>query len=86
MNLTAIALLILAIGALCIACFFIGAVIGQTAAKGEDIKKTIPNPAEVMKKRTAEKVAKVERDRISTILQNADRYDGTSNGQKDVPR
>jgi hypothetical protein len=80
------ALTILAVGALCIACFFVGAVVGQTAKRGEDIKKAIPTPGEVIKHHKERKAVEAERNRISTILQNIDRYDGTSNGQKDVPR
>lgn len=77
-------LLILAVGALCCACFFIGAVVGQTAARGEDIK--LPNPAEAKRQREERRAVEAERDRVSTIMRNIDRYDGTSNGQQDVPR
>lgn len=80
------ALIILAIGALNIACFFIGAVVGQTAKRGEDIKQAMPNPAEAIKRRKEIKAADIKRNRVSTIMQNVDIYDGTSNGQKDVPR
>lgn len=77
-------LMILAIGALNIACFFIGAKIGQKIVKGEEIKApeiTIPTPIRDYRKK---KQAEYEQDRIDTILQNIESYDGTSVGQKDV--
>jgi hypothetical protein len=84
-----IILTILAVGALNIACFFIGAKVGQTVAKGEAIKLPT-NPIDAARERKAEresrKEAEYERDRIETILHNIDSYDGTGNGQKDVPR
>lgn len=81
-----VVLIILTVGALCVACFFVGSIVGQTAARGEDIKRIIPNPGEAMRERKERRAAEVERDKVSTILQNIDRYDGTSNGQRDVPR
>ena len=33
-----------------------------------------------------QKQAEAEQEKIDTILQNIERYDGTSIGQKDVPR
>ena len=43
------------------------------------------NPVKAIKEHKASKEAKVEQDRISTILQNIENYDGTANGQEDVP-
>lgn len=79
-------LLILAVGTLNIACFFIGAKVGQTVAKGEEIKLPNVNPLEAVKERHAKKEAEYEQGRVETILRNIDSYDGTGNGQKDVPR
>ena len=84
-----IILTILAVGALNIACFFIGAKVGQIVAKGEDIKLPT-NPIDAVRERKIEresrKEAEAEADRVETILQNIDNYDGTGRGQKDVPR
>lgn len=84
-----IILTILAVGALNIACFFIGAKVGQTVARGESIK-TPTNPIDAVRERKvareSRKEAEAEADRVETILRNIDCYDGTGNGQKDVPR
>ena len=67
-------------------CFFIGAKVGQTAAKGEEI--TLPNPVEAAKEhreqREAQKEAQREQNRIDAILRNIDNYNGTEQGQEEV--
>ena len=85
------ALLLLTMGAMNILCFIVGASVGQKAVRGEEIKvTTIPttNPFEAIREREetrrAEKEAQREADRMATILENIERYDGTSAGQKDV--
>jgi hypothetical protein len=78
-------LLILAVGALCIVCFVVGAKVGQKVAKGEDI--TLPNidPMEAIRAKQDKKQAQMEQDRIDTIMRNIEGYDGTGRGQEDVP-
>lgn len=76
---------ILAMGFVCVACFLVGAKLGQTVTKGEDINLPSFNPVEAVRNHQARKKAKVEQDRVSIILQNVDGYDGTDRGQKDVP-
>lgn len=79
-------LLILTVGALCVACFFVGAKVGQTVAKGEDIKPPQIDPMKVFREYEERKEAKKEQERIDTVMYNIDHYDGTELGQKDVPR
>lgn len=79
-------LLTLAVGALNIVCFFIGAKVGQTASKGEEIKMPSINPLNAVKEHRAKKEAEKEQDRIDTIMRNIESYDGTGRGQEDVPR
>ena len=79
-------LTILTVGTLCIVCFFVGAMVGQTVSKGEDIKLPNVNPLEAIREREAKKETETEQDKINTILQNIESYDGTAYGQKDVPR
>lgn len=79
-------LTILAIGALNIACFFIGAKVGQTVAKGEKIEAPALNPIKAIEERASKKRAEEEQNRLDIIMRNADNYDGTSRGQEDVPR
>lgn len=78
-------LLILAMGIVCMACFLMGAKVGQAVSKGEEVKLPI-NPMLSAKERQTKQEAEFEQNRLSTILHNIDRYDGTSDGQKDVPR
>ena len=65
-----------------ILCFMIGAKVGQAVAKGEKVE--LPNP--MQKAHTAKQEAEYKQSQYETILHNVDSYDGTSNGQKDVPR
>ena len=78
-------LLTLAIGFVCMACFLMGAKVGQAVAKGEKVELPI-NPLMSAKERQTKQEAEFEQNRLDTILHNIDRYDGTSDGQKDVPR
>ncbi len=70
-------------GAVNIICFVIGAKVGQTAQKGEDIRLEIPTvrPAGGFKQKRAERE---EQDRMETIMHNIEAYDGTSLGQREV--
>lgn len=79
-------LLVLVMGAVNILCFLIGAKVGQTVDKGEDIQLPKINPLEMMRDREEKRETKREQDRLDVILRNIDRYDGTSHGQEDVPR
>ena len=79
-------LLVLGTALVCICCFIIGAKVGQTVSKGEDIEVSMPNPLKAIQEREARKEAQKEQDKVNTILQNIDSYDGTGANQKDVPR
>jgi hypothetical protein len=79
-------LLALTVGALCIGCFLIGAKVGQTVSKGETLELPSVDPFEAYRKHEARKEAQAEQDRIDTIMQNIENYDGTGNNQKDVGR
>ena len=78
-------LLVLTVGALCIGCFIVGAKVGQTVSRGEVIETPTLDPLKAYREHEARREAKAEQDRMDTILQNIESYDGTSNGQKDVP-
>jgi hypothetical protein len=79
-------LLALTVGALCIGCFLIGAKVGQTVSKGETLELPSVNPFEAYRKHEAKKEAQAEQERIDTIMQNIENYDGTGANQKDVGR
>lgn len=78
-------LILLAVCASNVACFFIGAKIGQTAYKGERIELPAPDPMKAVQEHRDRKEAEMEQNRVDTILRNIEAYDGTSRGQEDVP-
>ena len=79
-------LLILVAGAINVACFVIGAKVGQTVSRGEEIKMPSVDPLKTIRDREDRKEAEREADRIASILRNVENYNGTSMGQEDVPR
>ena len=64
----------------------VGAKIGQSAIRGEKIK--LPNPItrvkETIDEFRDEREQEEEQERIKTMLENIDAYDGTGLGQKDI--
>jgi hypothetical protein len=78
-------LTILALGFINLACFLMGAKVGQTVSKGEEVKLPTVNPVEVYRKHEAKKEAQMEQERIDTIMRNIECFDGTGRGQEDVP-
>ena len=77
-------LLLLTTCFLCIACFIVGAKVGQTIIKGEKVETPNLNLFKAYRENQARKEAEMKQDKIDTILRNIDRYDGTSRGQEDV--
>ena len=67
-----------------IACFVVGAKVGQKVSKGETIETPAVNPMEVYRKHQAQKEAEREKNMYDTILRNIDNYDGTGYGQEEV--
>lgn len=67
-----------------IVCFIIGAKVGQAVSKGEKIET--PDPLKAYREREAKREAQKEQNRLDTIMRNIEAYDGTGNGQEDVPR
>lgn len=78
-------LLVLAVGAMCIGCFIVGARVGQQAVRGEEIQMPAVSPMEAVREHKAKKEAQYEQSRLDTILRNIEGYDGTAYGQEDVP-
>ena len=75
-------------GVVNIACFVIGAKVGQTVQQGKDIELELPtvSPIESYRKHQEKKAAQKEQEKYDTIMRNIEGYDGTSNGQQKVPR
>lgn len=76
-------LFVVAMAASFIACFLVGAKVGQAVSKGETIKLAV-NPKERYEEHQAKKEAQAEQDRYNTIMRNIENYDGTSIGQQEV--
>jgi hypothetical protein len=69
-----------------ILCIIIGIKVGITLNTNKvELPKVELNPVKVVKEHKANKEAKMERDKIETILANIENYDGTGNNQEDVP-
>ncbi len=79
-------LLIAVVGALNVVCFFVGAKVGNAVAKGEPIQTPTLNPMEIIREKQDKKEAQREQDRYDTIMSNVENYNGTSQGQRDVPK
>lgn len=77
-------LLLLVMGITNIACFMLGARVGQKVVKGEEIQMPTINPMELYRQHEAKREAQREQDRLETILRNIDNYDGTPYGQEEV--
>lgn len=77
-------LLIAIVGVLNILCFVLGAKVGQTIVKGENIELPKINPIQTIKESKARKEVERQQDKLNTVLRNIERYDGTSRGQEDV--
>ena len=68
-----------------ILCFIVGAKVGQTVSKGEKVELPSIDPVKAVREHKAKMEAYREQDRMETIMQNMENYDGSSSGQKDVP-
>ena len=77
--------LVVAVGVMCILCFLVGAKVGQTVSKGEEIKLPTVNPIEAYREHEAKRAAQEEQEKIDVILRNIENYDGTARRQEDVP-
>lgn len=78
--------LVLITGIMNILCFYFGAKIGQKVINNEPVKMKIKSPIQAIKEHEERKEIKREQEIEETIMHNIDVYDGTSIGQKDIPR
>lgn len=79
-------LLVAVVGIMNLACFFLGAKVGQATATGEKIETPeVKGPMQIYREQREQKEADKEADRVEKILQNIEIYDGTDVGQKDIP-
>ena len=85
-----IVLILLVVGLLIIVSFLVGAKVGQTVIKGEEIEvnpvKIIDDMKDRKEQRDSKREARHDAEKLDVILENIKNYNGTSIGQKDVPR
>lgn len=74
-----IALLAFVVCASNVFCFAFGVKVGQSTGKGEKILPTLPKIVSPKQK------ALREQEALNVILQNVENYNGTPEGQKDIP-
>lgn len=69
-----------------IACFMVGAKVGQTVQQGKEIEVKLPavSPIEGYRALREKKEAQKEQERLDVIMHNIECYDGTPAGQKEV--
>lgn len=79
-------LLIITIGALCMACFFLGASVRQKVDKGETIKMPNLNPSDLYQEHQRKQELDKKAKQREVLLRNIENYDGTPYGQEDIPR
>lgn len=79
-------LLLAVMGIANVLCFIIGAKVGQAVSKGERVEMPSVDVLKPVREHRSRKEAEMEQSKVDIILQNIDNYDGTANGQKDVPR
>jgi hypothetical protein len=79
-------LLVLVVSILNGVCFFCGLKVGMSVVKGEPIELPSINPMKAYREREDKKQAEREQDKLATIMQNIEAYDGTGANQKDVNR
>lgn len=76
------------VGVMNIVCFYIGAKIGQKVVNKEPLE--VKTPVETIKEHIDTRATKREQEKeqelIDTIQHNIDIYDGTAQGQKEIPR
>ena len=79
-------LIMLVTGTLNVACFFVGAKVGQKVQKDETLELPEMNPMKLYREHREQEEIQKNQDRINIIMENIDNYDGTGLGQMDVPK
>jgi hypothetical protein len=63
----------------------IGAKVGQAVSKGERVELPKVDPMKAARERQDRKEAEKEQERIDAIMRNIDTYNGSAEGQTDIP-
>ena len=78
-------LLVLIVGSVNLLSFYLGAKLGGKE-NTESIKFPNLNPITKLEEHKEKKEEQKERERLDVIRQNIDNYNGTAEGQRDIPR
>ena len=84
-ELIMVVLIVIAVGAMNILCFMIGAKVGQSVSKGESVELPSLDPLKAMREHREERANRKEQNKLDAILRNIESYDGTGLGQEDIP-
>lgn len=79
-------LLLMVMGITNILCFMIGAKVGQKVVKGEEVELPSIDPLKTYREHQEKKEAQREQDKVEAIMRNIEAYNGTPDGQQDIPR
>lgn len=79
-------LLLLVMGVTNILCFMIGAKVGQKVVKGEEVQLPSLDPLKSYREHQDRKEAQQVQKAVDVIMQNIEAYNGTADGQQEVPR
>ena len=77
-------ILVLLMGGMNLLAFLVGAKTAQKADRGEKIEVPTLNPMKAYKEHREETEANKEQERLNTMLENINNYNGTGLGQKDI--
>ena len=80
------AIILLIVSTSNIICFFLGAKIGQRVVNNQPVRIIDKSPIESIREKQDSKELKKQQEIDDVIKHNIDVYDGTSLGQKDIPR
>ena len=73
-------------GILCNVCFLNGVKTAQMVEEDKIVELPKISPIKAIREQIEYRENKREQDKLETIMQNIEAYDGTSNHQKDIPR
>lgn len=79
-------ILIVAVSALNIACFLVGSTVGMKISRGEPVEAPKRTFDKERMERESKQALQEEQNRMDIILHNVEVYNGTAQGQQDVPR
>ena len=80
-----IMLMITAVWLMNLGSFFLGAKVCKMGNRDEESKAPSVSPLKAFREREVRKQAEHEQSRLDAILRNVEGYNGTANGQEDIP-